>query len=277
MSSTVTATESFSSSRPLHILSKQRKCLLEAIEEARTAEEKRLDRLDYVKSKKEEKMLEKRFEIERNKDKVRLDYLLQDYNVLKNAIASGDYDKQVNLQKELSQSLTLPSNQQQSLDRRGLPLKNRFAGLDDPIDIINWKQTIAKFDRTDRKFQGRGIKFNEYEEKKKLQLLYDKQSILKQLINIQKNETDTKQISNSNNSSRYLFYIFHFLIGYNSFILTVPIEILQILIQLNYFPQELLYQEVRQMRLGQHLQLRDTITFKEIISFQKKYLYRHYN
>ncbi len=218
MSSTITATESLSSSRPLHILSKQRKCLLEAIEEARTAEEKRLDRLDYVKSKKEEKMLEKRFEIERNKDKVRLDYLLQDYNVLKNAIASGDYDKQVNLQKELSQSLTLPSNQQQILDRKGLPLKNRFAGLDDPIDIINWKQTIAKFDRTDRKFQGRGNKFNEYEEKKKLQLLYDKQSILKQLINIQKNETDTKQISNSNNSSRYLFYILYFLITYNSFI-----------------------------------------------------------
>ncbi len=227
MSSIITDTTSTSISRPLHILSKQRKCLLEAIEDARAAEEKRLDRLDYVKSKKEESILEKRFEIERNKDKTRLDYLLQDYNVLKKAIVSGDYEKQVTLHKELSQSVTMSSNQLSSLDSKGLPLKNRFAGLDDPTDIINWKQTIAKFDRTDRKFQNRGNKFNEYEEKKKLELLYEKQGILKQLISIQKNETDSKLISNSNNSNRYFFYLLSrsFFININCFMIEISLTV----------------------------------------------------
>lgn len=209
MSSSITDTTSTSTFRPLHILSKQRNCLLEAIEEARSAEEKRLDRLDYVKSKKEENILQKRFEIERNKDKTRLDYLLQDYSVLKKAIISGDYEKQVTLQKELSQSITIPPNQQLSLDSKGVPLKNRFAGLDDPIAIINWKQTIAKFDRVDRKFQNRGNKFNEHEEKKKLQLLYEKHGILKQLINIQRNEADTKLISHNNSRNRYFIIYYH--------------------------------------------------------------------
>lgn len=210
MSSIAADTSSLSTSKPLHILSKQGKCLLEAIEEARTAEENRLNRLDYAKSKQEEKNLEKRFEIERSKDKVKLNYLLQDYNVLKKAIISGDYDKQVKLQKELiNQSLATPSNQRHSVDSKGLPLKNRFEGLDDPIDIINWKQTIEKFNRTDRKFQSRGNKFNECEEKKKLQLLYEKQSILKQLITLQKNETDATRISTGNNSSRYCLCIFY--------------------------------------------------------------------
>ena len=162
------------------VIERQRVCLMEAIREAREAEEKRMDFLDNKLPRSVRTKYEERFAAERARDQEKLDYLVSDYKIMKKAVASGEFAA---AQRERSQALRTVEGKfpQQHY--------NRFEGLENPVDIVFHRTIIGMFDRHDKKFEAKlAPKFNEYAEKKRLVLLEDKRALLHKLVSVQRSE-----------------------------------------------------------------------------------------
>lgn len=162
------------------VVERQRVCLLEAVREAREAEEKRCDFLDNKLPRSVRAKYEERFNAERARDQEKIDRLVTDFKMIKKAVVNGEFAA---ARKERSMiSNTVEGKYPEARH-------NRFEGLETPVDIIFHKTIINMFDNYDKKFEARHApKFNEYAEKKRLKLLEDKRTLLNKLVSVQRNE-----------------------------------------------------------------------------------------
>jgi len=153
----------------------------QAIRECRNVEEKRAVRYERAQSASERTQLDKRFEMERELDRQKLQRLTEDYVNVQKAIKSGEFPASlVEQRKAFSKKPVLPK-----LDVE----HNRFSGCETYTDIIKHESAIIRFDKIDaaarRKLQP---KFDPYPVQKNLKLLQQKRDILTQLINVQTRE-----------------------------------------------------------------------------------------
>ena len=138
-------------------------------------------RYERAQSASERTQLDKRFEMERELDRQKLQRLTEDYVNVQKAIKSGEFPASlVEQRKAFSKKPVLPK-----LDVE----HNRFSGCETYTDIIKHESAIIRFDKIDaaarRKLQP---KFDPYPVQKNLKLLQQKRDILTQLINVQTRE-----------------------------------------------------------------------------------------
>lgn len=163
------------------LLQRHRTFVKQAIRECRNVEEKRAVRYERAQSASERTQLDKRFEMERELDRQKLQRLTEDYVNVQKAIKSGEFPASlVEQRKAFSKKPVLPK-----LDVE----HNRFSGCETYTDIIKHESAIIRFDKIDagarRKLQP---KFDPYPVQKNLKLLQQKRDILTQLINVQTRE-----------------------------------------------------------------------------------------
>ena len=139
----------------------QKAALVDCINEAKIAEDKRLFDVSRAPPKRK-KELEARFEAQRARDKMKIDYLLQDLQAVQQITQSGE----VNMSARIRSGGILPPGM--DADR----FKNDVS--------ISW---VQRLEHLDKKFEfSNAAKYNEYEEKKKVYLSID--MLFKILINI---------------------------------------------------------------------------------------------
>jgi hypothetical protein len=173
----------------------QKSALVDCINEAKMAEDKRLYDLSRAPPRRK-KELEARFEAQRARDKTKIDCLLQDLQAVQQITQLGEVD----MSSRIRTGGTLPPGMD----------ADRFRN-----DVnISWLQRL---EHLDKKFENRSTtKYNEYEEKKKVYLFFfldflflkniylqlillkEKREILKDLVNVQSNAIKT-MLSESGN------------------------------------------------------------------------------
>eukprot|EP01038_Epipyxis_sp_PR26KG_P008370 gene8370-11325_t len=180
-------------------ISRQKEFLLDAINEAKLMEKKRLHKLDNVKSYSQKEALLLRFERERIADQTKIEQLTNDLLVLKQKDVSGELAslKRVTIGKEeqLKMSDQLP---------------NRFARLENHNQMLFYGDICGKFERHDNKFQTKynAPVYDAATEYKKLKLLNNKHSLLKQLVNVQ--AAEVRAIGGEDISSRIAYPQIHY-------------------------------------------------------------------
>jgi hypothetical protein len=144
------------------VLERQRKCLVDVVNEARNNEERRVKKLDLMR-KEDKESLKKRFDIERMNDQEKVNNLVNDYEQLKKNVNSGNYPQMV-------KRSTIPD------PNKKLNMKsNRWIGLENHIDTIFHRSIVGMFDKHDsdfRKKMGGGSKFNAAAEKQTVFIYY---------------------------------------------------------------------------------------------------------
>ena len=138
-------------------------------------------RYERAQSASERAQLDKRFEMERELDRQRLQRLTEDYSNVQKAIKSGEFPASlVEQRKAFSKKPVLPK-----LDVE----HNRFSGCETYTDIIKHESAIIRFDKIDAAARRKLLpKFDPYPVQRNLKLLQQKRDILTQLINVQTKE-----------------------------------------------------------------------------------------
>lgn len=140
------------------VLERQRKCLVDVVNEARKNEEKRVKKLDLVR-KEDKESLKKRFDIERICDQEKVNNLVNDYEQLKKNVSAGNYPQMV-------QRNTIPDP-----NKKLNMTANRWIGLENHVDTIFHRSIVGMFDKHDSEFRkkmGGSSKFNVAAEKQKV-------------------------------------------------------------------------------------------------------------
>jgi hypothetical protein len=161
------------------IIKKQKQSLVQTIKDAEKSELNRMKKLAIVATSGERSVLLRRYEKERKMDQEKIENLSNDFFVLQQKLQSGDLG-------QLKEQRSSASHQTNHTRQTEGSLKNRFVGLEDHNDIIFHTAVCDKFDKYDHKFQEKMTRpvFNASEEHRKLKLLSDKRTLLKQLVSI---------------------------------------------------------------------------------------------
>ena len=168
------------------VLGKQRKNLARLVDEMSYMEETRAVKVEKAPDAAARAKLEKRFSAERDADQRRINIVKDDFLKLQKNMKDGT----------VSENKIQQRRQQQIYDAK-FPRKldheyNRFQGLETPVDFILHKATQGMFDKHADKFKKNLIRdqpaFDTPQEVKKLNLLNEKASVLRQVIAVQQRE-----------------------------------------------------------------------------------------
>ena len=107
------------------LLELQKNNLIQSVRESFAVESKRLERLEKAATKEEKRLLERRFDEERQKDQQRIELLKQDFEIIQAKTTSGE----LQFQDKRSRLPSSPSKVKISLER--------FSGLDTEVDIVS--------------------------------------------------------------------------------------------------------------------------------------------
>ena len=130
------------------VLEKQRKALVDTIKEANKKETQRIKRLATVKNVLEQRQLLDRYDRERARDQEKIEYLSKDFFTLQNQAKDNDQITTfVEKRREFQHSQPIKIHGPTEL------LPNRFAGLEEHVDMIFHVDVVKKFDRYDHKFE----------------------------------------------------------------------------------------------------------------------------
>lgn len=161
------------------IIKKQKQSLVQSIKDAEKSEINRMKRLALVTTSGEKSVLLRRYEKERQNDQERIENLSKDFFTLQQKLVSGDLGQLQEQRSSVTQHTT-------TTHRTDGSNKNRFVGLESHNDIIFHTAVCDKFDKFDGKFQERRNRpvFDKNAEVRKLKLLNDKRTLLKQLVSM---------------------------------------------------------------------------------------------
>jgi hypothetical protein len=157
------------------IINRQALALKNTILEAKQNEKTRIRKLTEATSREREAELNKRYELERQRDEMRITNLMEDLERVKVGAAKGE----LSVCPKGSRVISNPNMN-----------ANRFAGCENANDLKFLKEVTTNFQKYDEKFNRKlGVnKFEYYVEKKKCNLLAEKRDVLKQLVDMHTQE-----------------------------------------------------------------------------------------
>jgi hypothetical protein len=184
-------------SDPSVLVKREQKALIAAIKDAQKKEKIRQKWMDKARTPQRKSELLERYNIERSADQEHIKRLVNDFDALKHGVRSGVYDS-ISKQRSILR------------ENKAVPIKtmhlNKFAKAESHEDMQFIKGRINKFDkldyRADRKLNSKP--YDEYGEKRRLKLLYEKRDVLQSLVGLQSNGAQSRGIINNGgmNTSR---------------------------------------------------------------------------
>jgi len=168
------------------LIESQGNALMDAIRDLERNERERQKWMDRARSNARREELETRYTLERERDKTKLDQLIQDFKATKSFAEQGHFDT---ISQVRSSQRPTAWNTLQTMDA------DRFVGLKTHSEQIFHRSRIETFEKTDKRAEARFNRksFDIYDEKRKANLLREKRTILQQMVDIQKIEYNDRR------------------------------------------------------------------------------------